>query len=272
MQHRRGPRAAHFIAAVLFAVASPVAVVAQAQSQASNPISDAANAALEALRGRPFVASTATWAQESTLAAPSGPVSVGSGAIVKVATTSPSGPAGPVAGGPGGPETGAEYVYEVAPVPPQPLASGDVYALSLRQLAQQVAKGQKSLDPAALEGVWSRTSAVRMTAVLSALAQVGIPYRWAGTDSSGFDCSGLTGFAWANAGVRLKRTSTDQIGQVSPRSADRLLPGDLVWRPGHISMYLGHGEAVIAAPQTGKNVGVRQWGRVQRFGSPLADG
>ena len=256
--------------AALLAVASPVAIVApaQAQSRVSNPTSEAANAALEALRGRPFVASTAAWAQESASGAPAAPVSVGSGAIVKVATTSPGGPvSGPAVG-----DTGAEYAYEVTPVPAQPLSSADAYALSLRQLAQQVAKGQKQLDAAALEAVWSRTSTVRMTAVLSALAQVGIPYRWAGTDSSGFDCSGLTGFAWANAGVRLKRTSTDQIGQISPRTADRLLPGDLVWRPGHISMYLGHGETVVDAPQTGRNVGVRQWGRVSRFGSPLADG
>jgi peptidoglycan DL-endopeptidase CwlO len=48
-----------------------------------------------------------------------------------------------------------------------------------------------------------------------------------------------------------------------------LEPGDLVWRPGHIMMYLGADDAVVHAPQSGRNVEVRSWGRASRFGDPL---
>jgi peptidoglycan DL-endopeptidase CwlO len=120
-----------------------------------------------------------------------------------------------------------------------------------------------------LESVWATSEVKRVKAVYSALAQVGTPYRYSGNEPGGFDCSGLTSFAWAAAGVRLPRTSTDQINAASPRGADRLLPGDLVWRPGHVMMYVGIAQLVVDSPQTGKSVMVRSWGRTSRYGSPI---
>ncbi len=278
MIHRRGSRASVLLSLTLAAGLATVALSASPAQAGPSPTANAAASALEALRGRPFVVSTATWAQQSAsgdIDSTSTPVAVGSGAIVKVATTlpgtAPAGTVGVATPTPDGAES-AVYSFDVPPIAALPVAGGDVYPVALQALAQQVAKGQKGLDPAALQASWLRTSSTRMTAVLSALSQVGTPYRWGGTAAGGFDCSGLTGFSWATAGVRLKRTSTDQINQIAPRSADALLPGDLVWRPGHIAMYLGVGEFVVDAPQTGKNVGVRSWGRVSRFGSPVAEG
>lgn len=120
-----------------------------------------------------------------------------------------------------------------------------------------------------LESVWATSDVKRLKAVYSALAQVGTPYRYSGNEPGGFDCSGLTSFAWAAAGIRLPRMSTDQINAASPRSADRLLPGDLVWRPGHVMMYVGIGQLVVDSPQSGKLVMVRTWGRTSRYGSPI---
>jgi peptidoglycan DL-endopeptidase CwlO len=143
------------------------------------------------------------------------------------------------------------------------------YDVARRSVAQLVASRTTKLDVEKLDRAWAQTEPRRMMAVYAALAQVGTNYRYSGNEPGGFDCSGLTSYAWAVAGVKIPRVSTDQINAASPRSADQLLPGDLVWRPGHIMMYLGADEIVIDSPQTGKTVRVRQWGRTSRYGSPI---
>ena len=82
-------------------------------------------------------------------------------------------------------------------------------------------------------------------AVAAAKSQVGQPYVWGGTGNGGFDCSGLTQWAYSQAGVELPRTADQQaIGQQV--SADQLQPGDLVVWDGHVAMYSGNGEIVEA--------------------------
>lgn len=142
------------------------------------------------------------------------------------------------------------------------------YVAALRQVARQTADRAK-VDAAQLEQVWLRTEPRRMWTLLAALSQVGTQYRWAGNQPGGFDCSGLTSWAWAQAGVRIPRTSAEQIDAAAPRTVDQLLPGDLLYRPGHIGMYLGVGDAMVNAPRTGKPVEVKRMGTMTRFGSPL---
>lgn len=137
-----------------------------------------------------------------------------------------------------------------------PSAGSDRYVALLRAMAKVVGPRTKT-DPAALEAAWLRTDARRMKAVLTALAQVGTRYRYAGNKPGGFDCSGLTSYAWAQAGVTIPRTSTLQYEGLPKKSPADLLPGDIVWHPGHVSMYLGAGQAVVDAPQTGKTVLVK---------------
>ena len=95
-------------------------------------------------------------------------------------------------------------------------------------------------EPAAEGG-----SAAGQAAVAAAKSQVGQPYVWGGTGNGGFDCSGLTQWAYSQAGVDLPRTADQQaVGQQV--SADQLQPGDLVVWDGHVAMYSGNGEIVEA--------------------------
>lgn len=88
-------------------------------------------------------------------------------------------------------------------------------------------------------------SAAGQAAVAAAKSQVGQPYVWGGTGNGGFDCSGLTQWAYSQAGVDLPRTADQQaVGQQV--SADQLRPGDLVVWDGHVAMYSGNGEIVEA--------------------------
>ncbi|MDK3255355.1 C40 family peptidase [Blastococcus capsensis] len=88
------------------------------------------------------------------------------------------------------------------------------------------------------------------TAIQTALAQVGSPYRRGATGPDAFDCSGLTSYAYAAAGITLPRTSGGQSKIPGPQlSRGELQPGDLVfyYSPiSHVALYIGNGMIVHA--------------------------
>lgn len=76
----------------------------------------------------------------------------------------------------------------------------------------------------------SGLSAQRADIVMAALAQVGEPYRYGeGRPGVGFDCSGLTQYAHAAAGLSIPRVSTAQRATATPVPPRALRPGDLVF-------------------------------------------
>lgn len=86
-----------------------------------------------------------------------------------------------------------------------------------------------------------------------AFKYLGTPYVWGGTSPSGFDCSGLTQYVFANNGVSLPRISESQQTFGTPINISDVKPGDLLfygYPAYHVSIYIGDGQ-YIHAPQTG---------------------
>lgn len=105
-------------------------------------------------------------------------------------------------------------------------------------------------------GVSSDRAAI---AVAYALAQVGKPYSYTASPPSSWDCSKLTSWAWAQAGVQLTPLSYIQANEVQRIPADQLQPGDLLFffqnGSHHVSMYIGGGQVVEASsPELGVRI------------------
>lgn len=110
-------------------------------------------------------------------------------------------------------------------------------------------------------------------AVNAALGQQGVPYKYA-TSNPGvnFDCSGLTHYAWAQAGVYLPRNSAAQAASIPWVPPAEAQAGDLIfyYSPiSHVGIYIGGGQ-YVHAPATGDVVKVSgvNWNKVTAVGRP----
>lgn len=98
-----------------------------------------------------------------------------------------------------------------------------------------------------------------MAAVYHAREVVGTPYRWGGESvSTGFDCSGLIWYAYREAGLKIPRTTGQQLRAMHPVRRTELQPGDLLFfrladKSWHVGLYAGDNR-FIHAPSSGKTV------------------
>lgn len=133
----------------------------------------------------------------------------------------------------------------------------------LLQLLGQQSSSRQSEQAALLKEILSGAAGVGITVdpgspAETALAYHGIPYVWAGADPSGFDCSGLVLYVFAQHGVILPHYSGAQFELGVPVPPADLKSGDVVFFGNpihHVGMYLGNGY-FIEAPHTGDFVKV----------------
>jgi cell wall-associated NlpC family hydrolase len=96
------------------------------------------------------------------------------------------------------------------------------------------------------------SSAGHPEAAQIALRYLGVPYVWGGASPSGFDCSGLVMYVYAQLGISLPHYTVAQWDATLPISASQMEPGDLVFFDGlgHVGIYIGNGQ-FVHAPHTG---------------------
>jgi peptidoglycan DL-endopeptidase RipA len=123
----------------------------------------------------------------------------------------------------------------------------------------------------------SGNASAAQIAIDAAMSKLGLPYAWGGGGTNGpgpgqapdlgiigFDCSGLTQYAYARAGISIPRNSRAQYAALPKVGSDDLRPGDLVFwatnpgNPGtihHVAIFLGNG-SMVEAPESGDVVKV----------------
>ena len=162
-------------------------------------------------------------------------------------------------------------------VPANPIAARELLRRRAARLRAQrshvrAAHGRSRRRRADLQALRYRTGsggiagggARARAAVEAALSRLGRPYVWGATGPDRFDCSGLVQWAYGQAGVRLHRTTYQQIHDGIPVAPSQVRPGDLVFpHTGHVQMAIG-GNLVVEAPQPGATV------RISRLGPSVA--
>lgn len=129
--------------------------------------------------------------------------------------------------------------------PPEPPTAQEIegYAYAVRLNAALVVYRHTGVSLSYILDAWEDDEQIGLDALFVALDNLGADYRYASRGPA-FDCSGLTGHAWASQGVEIGNNSR---GQHNATSRSEVVAGALVYRPGHIAMSLGFDDWIIHA-------------------------
>lgn len=129
-----------------------------------------------------------------------------------------------------------------------------------QQQPPRAAPAREPMPAAASAAVASPAASPRARiAVRAALSQVGKPYGWGAAGPDAYDCSGLSQWAWGQAGVYLPHNSRMQFAATSRVGREDWQPGDLLFFGSpihHLGIYIGDGQ-MVEAPYSGNQVRVR---------------
>lgn len=92
---------------------------------------------------------------------------------------------------------------------------------------------------------------LRKRIVETALDYIDTQYRWGGKSHFGIDCSGLASIAYMVNGYLIPRDADKQQEYLKPIGRAEAKPGDLVFFPGHVGIYIGDGSYVHATGREG---------------------
>jgi cell wall-associated NlpC family hydrolase len=143
----------------------------------------------------------------------------------------------------------------------------EAQAKAAQKFANELATARAAaLQNGLLLGGAAAPTAAAATALQAAESREGTPYVWGATGPGEFDCSGLTSWAYAQAGLGLPRTSREQWYVGHHVALSELQPGDLLFwasdanNPAtihHVAIYAGNGY-MLAAPHSGATVALQR--------------
>lgn len=120
---------------------------------------------------------------------------------------------------------------------------------------------QQKVDASSLDGWRQKVLAV-------AYSEVGGIYVYGGNAFRATDCSGLVMQCYAAAGMSLPHSADADGARYCNKPISKAEPGDIVWHPGHVGIYIGNGQT-IEAFNPGRGIGYGNVSRFSRCGSPL---
>lgn len=114
-----------------------------------------------------------------------------------------------------------------------------------------------SLFVGSVSNVSAATPAKNEAIIKTATAVVGTPYKWGGTTTKGFDCSGFLQYSFSKNGVKVPRTVSELYKKGTYIKKDKLQKGDVVFfqtykkGPSHAGIYLGQGKFIHSSSSKG---------------------
>jgi cell wall-associated NlpC family hydrolase len=136
-----------------------------------------------------------------------------------------------------------------------------IFALTITMLALMTACSSQpatSMSRPQAEKGGARSQGVGDRAAAIAIEQVGVPYRYGGTTTSGFDCSGLVQYSYRHAGKNVPRTTGQLWSSTISIGRDEIQAGDLLFfsiegKMSHVGLYVGK-QQFVHAPSSGRTV------------------
>ncbi|ROQ16070.1 cell wall-associated NlpC family hydrolase [Rathayibacter sp. PhB93] len=155
------------------------------------------------------------------------------------------------------------FTAEAAPPPPEPepepVVEPVVDTTDVAEARAETAESFNSYEGASASELAASapSTSYSLSAVFNtALQYQGVPYVFGGADPSGFDCSGLVMYVFAQYGISMPHSAAGQAAMGTQIPVSEAQPGDLVIMPGHDGFYAGNGN-ILHAPYEGASVRVQ---------------